>query len=148
MKLTFGYGCREEVVEIPEENLMDVLTANEMNHSHFGSEAVRHALEHPIGAPCLRELVEQDDRVAIIVSDISRPVPSYQLLPAILDELFLAGCKSEQITVVFALGSHRKHTEAEMRHLVGDKVFETVLCVQSTHTVDLILMICYNQNNR
>ena len=131
MQLTFGYGYREEVVEIPDENLIGILTANEMEHSHLGAEAVHYALEHPIGAPRLRTIVGPEEKIAIVVSDISRPVPSYQLLPAILDELYLAGCKSEQIVIVFALGSHRNHTEEEMRRLVGDKIFETVQCVDS-----------------
>ena len=131
MELRFGYADREEIVNVNEKNLLGVLTANEMEHAHPGEEAVRYALENPIGAPRLNTLAKPGQKIAIIISDISRPVPSWQLLPAILDELFSAGCKAEDITVVSALGSHRCHTEAEMRHLVGDKVYETVRCVDS-----------------
>ncbi|MBE6621698.1 MAG: nickel-dependent lactate racemase, partial [Ruminococcaceae bacterium] len=102
-----------------------------MVHARTGSEAVAYALDNPIGAPKLRTLVRPGQKITIIASDISRPVPSYEMLPEILKELFAAGCKAEDITVVFALGSHRKHTEAEMRHLAGDAVFETVRCVDS-----------------
>ena len=131
MELRFGYWNREEIVNVPEKNLIGVLTANEMEHAHPGKAAVRYALENPIGAPRLNTLAKPGQKIAIIISDISRPVPSWQLLPSILEELFSAGCKAEDITVVSALGSHRPHTEAEMRHLVGDKVFETVRCVDS-----------------
>lgn len=131
MELRFGYGNGEQVVCVPDDQLMGVLTANEMEHARTGQEAVMFALEHPIGAPILRTMVRPGQKIAIIASDISRPVPSYEILPGILEHLFAAGCKPEDITVVFALGSHRKHTEEEMRHLVGDKVFETVLCVDS-----------------
>ena len=131
MELRFGYANREEIVNVNEKNLLGVLTANEMVHTHPGEAAVRYALENPIGAPRLNTLAKPGQKIAIVISDISRPVPSWQLLPAILEELFSAGCKAEDITVVSALGSHRPHTEAEMRHLVGDKVFETVRCVDS-----------------
>ena len=131
MELTFGYGKGEQVVNVPDNNLLGVLTANEMEHLRTGPEAVKYALQNPIGAKSLRSMVSVGQKIAIIASDISRPVPSYDVLPSILEELFAAGCKAEDITVVFALGSHRKHTEEEMRRLVGDKVFETVKCVDS-----------------
>ena len=131
MELQFGYRNTEQVVCVPDGQLLGVLTANEMEHDHKGQEAVAFALANPIGAPALRTLVQPGQKIAIVASDISRPVPSYEILPGILEQLFSAGCKAEDITVVFALGSHRKHTEAEMRHLVGDKVFETVRCVDS-----------------
>lgn len=131
MQINFGYGTQEQTVTVPDEQLLGVLTANEMEHTRTGPEAVTYALDNPIGAPKLRTLVRPGQKIAVVASDISRPVPSYEILPEILKELFTAGCKSEDITVVFALGSHRKHTEAEMRHLAGTEVFETVRCVDS-----------------
>ena len=38
---------------------------------------------------------------------------------------------AEDITVVLALGSHRKHTEEEMRKLVGERCWQEVKCVDS-----------------
>jgi len=131
MELKFGYGNGEQIVNVPDKCLMGVLTANEMEHLRKGPDAVKYALENPIGASKLQSLVSPEHKIAIIASDISRPVPSYDIMPGILEELFAAGCKAENITIVFALGSHRNHTEEEMRHLVGDKVFETVRCVDS-----------------
>lgn len=131
MRLQFGYGNGNQIVNVPDEQLLDILTANEIKHARTGSDAVKFALENPIGAPILRSMVHPGDKIAIVVSDISRPVPSYEILPGILDELFAADCKAEDITVVFALGSHRKHTKEEMQHLVGEKVFKTVRCVDS-----------------
>lgn len=131
MLLEFGYGAGVQTVEVPEENLAAVLTANEMRHERRGEDAVRYALANPIGKPPLWQCVKPGQKIAIIASDISRPVPTWELLPAILDELHLAGCKNEDITVVFALGSHRHHTEEEKRHLAGDAVFEAVRCIDS-----------------
>lgn len=131
MKLTFGYGTGQQVVEVPERNLCGILEANEVLHEFQGEEAVRHALRNPIGAPLLRALVKPKQKIAIIASDISRPVPTHQILPALLEELFAAGCRREDITVVFALGSHRGHTEEEKRRLAGPAVYDMVRCVDS-----------------
>ena len=95
-----------------------------MRHEKVGPDAVWDALVHPIGAPRLRALAKPGQKIAIIASDISRPVPSYEILPAVLDELIAAGCRREDVTVVFALGSHRHHTEEEKRHLAGSAVYD------------------------
>ena len=48
-----------------------------------------------------------------------------------LEELYSAGIDREDITVVFALGSHRPHTRQEMIRLVGQEVFDQVRCMDS-----------------
>ena len=55
MKLEFGYGKGIQEVEVPDGNLLAVLRANPLEHERRGEEAVRYALEHPIGAGLLRE---------------------------------------------------------------------------------------------
>jgi nickel-dependent lactate racemase len=69
--------------------------------------------------------------VVIVTSDMTRPVPSYKILPALLDELEDGGVKMPDVTVVFAIGSHRRHLENEMVRLVGESVFARVKCVDS-----------------
>lgn len=131
MKLEFGYGTGLQSVEVPEENLLGVLVSNEMEHPFRGQEAVRRALAAPIGSPRLRELAKPGQKIAIVTSDISRPLPSYDVLPAVLDELYAAGVSPEDITVVFALGSHRRHTEKEKEQLAGPRCYREVRCVDS-----------------
>ena len=132
MKLEFGYGKTVQTVEVPEKNLMAVLTANPMDHQRRGAEAVRWALEHPIGSPRLRELAKPGQKVVIVTSDVSRPLPSYDVLPSVLDELYAGGVKREDITAVLALGSHRHHTEEEQRRLVGERCWSEVRVEDST----------------
>ena len=132
MKLEFGYGKGVQTVEVAEKNLLAVLTSNPMTHERGGEEAVRHALENPIGCEKLCKLVKPGQKVAIVTSDISRPLPTWQILPSVLDELYSAGVAKEDITLVFALGSHRPHTEEEKRHLAGDRAYEEVRCMDST----------------
>ena len=131
MKLEFGYGKGIETVEVPDGNLLGVLMANPMEHERHGAEAVQYALENPIGSPRLRDMAVAGRKIVIITSDISRPLPSYDVVPSVLDELYAGGAKAEDITIVFGLGSHRRQTEAEMRHLVGDRAYEEVRCVDS-----------------
>ncbi len=139
MKLEFGYGKGVQTVEVPDKNLMGVLTANELEHERRGAEAVDYALANPIGADKLSALVKPGQKIAIITSDISRPLPSYDVLPSVLGELEEAGIPDEDITVVFALGSHRTQTDEERRKLAGDYAFDKVRCIDSDPE-DCILM--------
>ena len=139
MKLEFGYGKGVQIVDVPDKNLMAVLTANELEHERRGADAVDYALDNPIGAPKLGTLVKPGQKIAIITSDISRPLPSYDVLPSVLRELNAAGIPDEDITVVFALGSHRPQTEEECRKLAGDYAYDKVRCINSDPD-DCILM--------
>ena len=131
MKLEFGYGTTVQTVEVPEKNLLCTLMANPMEHAHRGQDAVRYALENPIGSLPLHQLAKKGQKIAIITSDISRPLPSFDVLPGVLDELEKGGVSLSDVTVVFALGSHRKHTVEEMIRLVGEDCFRRVRCVDS-----------------
>ena len=132
MNIEFGYGKGIQTVNVPDDNLIDVLMSNPMEHERRGKDAVDYALDNPIGAPKLHTLVGPDQKIVIITSDISRPLPSFDVVPSVLDELYKGGVPKENITIVFGLGSHRKQTEEEMKHLVGERAFNEVKCMDST----------------
>ena len=131
MKLSFGFGAGTQEAEVPEKNLLGVLRANEVELGLTGEAEVRRALAEPIGSPRLREIVRPGEKIAIVTSDITRPMPTYKVMPALLDELYAAGVKAEDITLVFALGSHRKHTDEERKKLAGERAWKEITCVDS-----------------
>ena len=131
MKIEFGYGNSVQMAEIPDRNLMAVLESNPFQHERRGRQAVEYALDNPIGAPLLENLVRKGQKIVIVTSDISRPMPSYEVLPGVLDRLYKAGISRQDITVVLALVSHRRHTEEEKRKLVGERCYQEVKCVDS-----------------
>ena len=131
MKLSFGFGAGTQEAEVPEKNLLGVLHANEAAPGLTGEAEVRRALAEPIGSPRLGEIVKPGEKVAVVTSDITRPMPTYKVMPALLDELYAAGVKGEDITLVFALGSHRKHTDEERKRLAGERAWNEIACVDS-----------------
>jgi len=131
MKLQFGFGTGVQEVEVPERNFLGELHANEVKTELTGEAEVRRALSAPIGSPRLKEIVHPGETVAIITSDITRPMPTYKVMPALLDELYEAGIRKEDITLVFALGSHRKQTPEEHKKLAGDRAYREIRCVDS-----------------
>ena len=131
MKLTFGFGTGVQEVIVPDENLLGVLTANQVSPGLTGEAEVLRALREPIGSEPLGQIVKPGEKIAIVTSDITRPMPTYKVMPALLDELYAAGVSKEDITLVFALGSHRKHTVEEQKKLAGERAFNEIRCVDA-----------------
>jgi len=131
MTLEFGFGNTVQTVEVDPENLMDVLCANEVTPPASEEGEILRALRQPIGAKPLAEMDLQGKKIAIITSDLTRPMPTYKVMPILLDTLYAAGATAENITLVFALGSHRKHTPAEMEKLAGQRAWQEITCVDS-----------------
>lgn len=92
---------------------------------------VKRALANPIESKKLSEIVKPGEKIVIITSDVTRPMPSWVVVPCLVEELEKAGVKDEDITVVFGLGSHRKQTEEEHRRLVGDAIYDRIRCIDS-----------------
>ena len=132
MKLSIGYGEGVQEFEAPDENLLGVMQPNTVQIGLTGAEEIARALNSPIASPPLRHIVQPGEKAAIIISDNTRPMPSYQVLPGVLDELEKGGVLLRDITVVVALGIHRPQTESEIRKLAGDEAFSRVRCVNST----------------
>ena len=83
----------------------------------------REAVRRPIGARPLRDIVRANDRVAVVIPDITRPMPSDRLLPWLFAEL--SHVAPPNITIINGTGSHRPNTPAELERMVGRAVAST-----------------------
>lgn len=94
----------------------------------FSPEA---ALDAPLGAPRLSQVARAGQRVAIVTSDITRPCPTPLLLQAVLPELARAGVAEPDVTLIFGLGTHRPHSDAEREQLAGGAFYNRLRCIDS-----------------
>lgn len=131
MKYLFGFGKETVGIELPEENIQAELHPNHAKIDLTGEAEVCRSLCEPIDSLRLRDMVRPGEKIAIITSDITRPLPSYKILPHVLDELSEAGVRDEDIVIVFGLGSHEGHSVERKRRIVGDKVYDRISCVDS-----------------
>ncbi|MFH1741720.1 MAG: lactate racemase domain-containing protein, partial [bacterium] len=82
-------------------------------------EDFREAFAAPSGTPQLHDLAWNAQRVAIIVSDSTRGVPTAKVMPILLEELDAAGVRRSAVTIVVATGVHRPATEDEIKEILG-----------------------------
>lgn len=132
MKLEFGFGTGIQRAEVPEKNLLAVLSPNKVKLGLTGEDEVIRALQNPIGSKPLGEIVKPGEQIVIISSDVTRPMPTHLVMPALLDILYAANISQKDITLVFGLGIHRSHTDAERLKLAGDRAYREIRCMDST----------------
>lgn len=69
-------------------------------------------------------MVKSTDKVAIVISDITRPTPNHKLVPWLLKEL--SHVPLENFVVINGTGTHRDQTRDEFVQMLGDWVVEHV----------------------
>jgi nickel-dependent lactate racemase len=127
-ELRYGKGSLGLEIDAPE--LLGVITGCAHPAVPDLSRAYREALDHPIDAPPLRELVRPGERVAVAVSDITRVWQRNDLtLPVLLETLNAAGVPDENVTVIVAVGGHRLNSAEEHLEICGETVCHRVRVV-------------------
>ncbi len=119
MKVKLAYGKEGLDVVLPDRNVT-VLEPRFVPGLPDERAALRAALRQPMGTPPLRDLVSARDRVAIVFSDITRPMPNDRVLPILLQEL--EHVPTDHITLINGLGTHRRQTDEELVRMLTPEV--------------------------
>lgn len=135
------YGKETLSVQIGEEHLAGVLQA-ELHHYQppmGGKELVQEALEHPVGTKRLCELAVGKEKIVVISSDHTRPVPSHIIMPLLLAEI-RKGNPDADITILISTGLHRETTREELEAKFGPEIMknEKILVHNCDDTKNLI----------
>ncbi|MCX6573472.1 MAG: nickel-dependent lactate racemase, partial [Candidatus Aminicenantes bacterium] len=129
MRINLAYGKTGLPLELDDSLNITVVEPKFVPALADPAAAVRAALEAPLGSLPLRQVVPPGTRVGVVFSDITRPAPNPLLLGAVLE--VLDAVPGVEVTLFNALGTHRPNTEAELRAMVGDAVFERRRIVQN-----------------
>ena len=110
------YGEKSLMLTLPPENLLGLIKAEPAAAESSAEELVNAALD---GCQSQIAQIKPSESVVIVTSDITRYSGSEIYLPLLVDRLNSAGVADSTITIVVALGIHRKQTETEHRRIVG-----------------------------
>src|SRR5439155_13494065 len=117
--------------------------------------AIRHALLHPEGCDPLPALLKPGMKVTIAFDDVSLPLPPMRkpdvrqrVIEAVLDMAADAGV--DDVQLVAALALHRRMTEAELRHALGDRIYDAfapsgLLTQHDAEDPDNLVHLCTTQ---
>lgn len=138
MNTALLYGKGTLFVQVPEHSV--ILEPKHLPGLRDEEAAVATALRNPIGTPPLRDMVKRTDKVAIVISDITRPTPNHKLVPWILKEL--SHVPLDQFVIIYGTGTHRDQTREEFIHMLGEWVVEHVRVInEAAGRLDQITVI-------
>jgi nickel-dependent lactate racemase len=134
------YGKTEICVRVPTRNYLGLIEPKEKTGVADAKAEIERVLKEPIGSKRLSEITKPESKIAIVVDDATRSAPSSQMVSALLEELNIAGVKDENVTVIFACGTHRAVTSEEATMLLGESLLSRVKAISHDCSAqDLVL---------
>jgi nickel-dependent lactate racemase len=128
MRVELKYGKDGLIVDVPDHT--KIITPQHI--PGLGSrekEEVILAMRNPIGQRPLRECVGENETVAIVISDSTRPTPNHKLVPWIMEEL--SHVPKEQFVIINGTGSHRDNTYEELCDMLGKEIVDSIRVINN-----------------
>lgn len=124
MKIKLPYGKTFQETEIDDSRIQGILTSHleEYHPEEDQLTIVKNAMANPIESKKLKELAVGKDKVVILISDHTRPVPSKYILPLMLAEI-REGNPDADITLLVATGCHRNSKKEELIFKLGEEIY-------------------------
>jgi nickel-dependent lactate racemase len=122
MKVSVPYGSTQLTVDVPEN--ATVLHSHHVPPLSNERAAFLASLHSPIGSAPLAQRVRAQDRIAIVISDITRPTPNQRIVSWLLEELSFI--PRSQFVILNGTGSHRANTRDELIQMLGAEIVESV----------------------
>ncbi len=122
-EIRLPYGKKHISLELDEDRLAGVLYSQAEKFRPEATEEtiVRKSLECPVGSARLSDLARSAEKVLVITSDHTRPVPSKVTMPILLEEI-RKNNPGVKIKIVVATGLHRDTTREELVNKFGQVV--------------------------
>ena len=123
-QVAFHYG-HGKITHSFSEELTGVLESaiNTYTPPATDKELIEQAMAAPIACSPLSALAKGKDKIVIIASDHTRPVPSKLIIPPMLQQL-RQGNPDADITILIATGCHRGTTREELVQKFGEDIVQ------------------------
>jgi len=115
------FGDRVENFQFPAHWDIQVHHMRGVNNPALSPAQIRDAILHPVGTPHLRELAAGKKTVAITFDDLTRPTPTYEIVPHVVAELRAAGIADDDILFCGAYGAHHQMNGLEVAKKLGEE---------------------------
>ncbi|NWQ43670.1 nickel-dependent lactate racemase [Bacillus sp. EB106-08-02-XG196] len=127
METTLLYGKTGLTLQLPNDAF--IVEPNHLPGLENDMEALKEALRNPIGTASLKEMVKATDKVAIVISDITRPTPNHKMVPVLIEEL--GHVPFENFVIINGTGTHRDQTREEFVQMLGDWVVDNIRIINN-----------------
>ena len=124
---TFAYGSGTRTLMLDQRNVLGVLTGRSVSPIKDITASLYAALEMPVDSPPLSSLLRHGQKIALIVSDMSRFWMRQDLIiPHLVSYLNRSGIPDCDIDILIACGTHDGGDEQELRTIVTDEIYNRI----------------------
>ncbi|TFG69252.1 MAG: nickel-dependent lactate racemase [Anaerolineales bacterium] len=148
MRLKMAYGRDGLWVDVPDGIPTTVIEPQYVAGLKNEYEAVKAALYKPLAGAPLPEVISSTDTVAIVFSDITRPMPNDRVIPILLEALQSLGVSDRHICLINALGTHRTQSTEELERMLGPDIVRRYSIVQHDAWADDLVEVVENNAGR
>jgi nickel-dependent lactate racemase len=132
------YNKTEVVVKVPNENFLGIIDGKEVKGAENPEELIRHSINNPSNGMKLEEIVKSGDKVAIVIDDETRPLPSHLIISCLVNKLNQSGIEDDSITIIVGTGMHSSSLE-KMREIIGEEYLKRVnVVIHDCNSKDLV----------
>lgn len=129
MNVKLAYGKTGYPIELSDDYNIDIIKPRWVESVKDQKLAITKALINPYNSKPLKDIVNPNDKVAIIFSDITRATPYNIILPPLLHEL--RNIPKENICFFCANGTHRLATGEELIKILGENIVRDYEIIQN-----------------
>lgn len=126
MKVKLPYGDNFVEFEVPEKNVLAVISPNNIESTLNIDQEIARALDNPISIGRIEDITKAADSVVILVDDNTRFTPCARILREVIKRLNRAGVGEDSVKVIIATGTHRPLSSSEIERKVGTGVSQKI----------------------
>lgn len=127
MKTQVLYGKSEIEINVPDDST--IIEPQNIDAIQDYESTIKNVLRNPTNSKPLKEMVNSNDIVSIVISDITRPTPNHILVPLLIKEL--NHVPRENFVIINGTGTHRDQTRDELIQMLGEDIVNSVKIVHN-----------------
>lgn len=119
IKITVPYGNCYQTAEVQDDINVELIDFHKVSIAEDEALMLKNAMDNPIGAPRLENMITDNDKILIVVNDHTRPGPNIKIVKEVIGRLLRRGINPSHIKFIIATGSHRMPSDRELQDIIG-----------------------------
>lgn len=131
MNVRLKFGRQELEFDVSDRHAISFLRTPGEHAATTEAEVIEQALQAPVDSPALEDFFRPQDRVAVIVPDKTRKCKVDAILPILLEKLEARGVRRDNISILFATGTHSRQSATQKESILGEAVYRRYSCIEN-----------------
>ncbi len=118
------YGDMDERLDFPDNWQINAVEMAGHNAPVLSPDEIKAKINSPIQAKPLSDIAYGKKTAVITFDDLTRPTPTGEIAPFVIEELKKGGIKDENILFVGSYGNHRVMSQIEVKAKLGEELVD------------------------